>query len=213
MSSSIPSGSVRPAAGTHVATIALHRRWGVRTLAVAAVATACAVPTAGAWAASGHGHPAKPTHRAVVTATSHAAKPGTAKPRYQVMTWPWGQALHGDLTMPSGTGTRAVVLQRGAITAVTDTTITVTSTDSYTTTWTLTSTTKVAGRRLTTPTPTPTSGSATSSSTTSSATTAGLIIGRQVGVWGTGDTSSPTATAVALLSTPRTPAPTSTSAS
>jgi hypothetical protein len=58
-----------------------------------------------------------------------------------------GGAVHGQFVVPNGTGWRTVVVQRGVVTAVSDTALTVTSKDGYTKDYVLTAKTLVdAGR-------------------------------------------------------------------
>lgn len=54
-------------------------------------------------------------------------------------------ALHGDLTVPDGEGTKQVRVQRGAVTAVSPTSVTVKSTDGYSSTYAVGASTRVDG--------------------------------------------------------------------
>jgi hypothetical protein len=151
------------------------RRGVGRTLAVVSLATVCAIPTAGAWAATHVGASARKVVHKPVRPAPAPARPKA--PAGAVVTWPWGQALHGQLTVPAGTTTQSVILQHGSITAVTATTVTVTSTDGYTTSWTLTTATKVSGRPPARA-PRPTRTNTTSTSAPTSVTTTGLAVGQ-----------------------------------
>jgi hypothetical protein len=56
-------------------------------------------------------------------------------------------AVHGEFTVPDGTGWRTVAMQRGAVTAVSSTSLTVKSKDGYTKTYVITATTLVNAAR------------------------------------------------------------------
>jgi hypothetical protein len=197
---------------TRPITVSRPGRISMRTLAVLGVATVCVIPTADAWASSHHGN-------------GRAARPAAAPVARPAAQWAWGQTLHGDLVMPSRTGTRTVTLQRGVIATVKDSTITVKSSDGFTTTWTVTDGTAVTGRgarrRRPHPVTSPTGDSPTldAAAAVTSAPTDGLAAGQQIQIWGTtsGVTSSiasgSSATASALIvvrQAPRTPAPSAT---
>jgi hypothetical protein len=226
--------------------LTISRSWG-RGLAVLGLVTLCAIP-AGAAVAAGRGRAAqhrgtvsrvvKPiAHRTATpvrrvkpltpvtsstdssittSTTSTAAKPRVDDGRW----WPWGSAVHGTLSVVGQDGvTSAVTLQRGAISAVTASTITVTSADGTNLTWTLDATTGVTGlprqSRRQVPvvaaddvvTTTSTTDSTTETSTTTSSTstapaaasTTGLVVGQVVGVWGSGTKAQ----SVIVHSTPR----------
>lgn len=55
--------------------------------------------------------------------------------------------LHGEVVVQTKDGTKTVVVQRGAVTAIDDSTMTVKSTDGYTATWTFDEDLRVVERR------------------------------------------------------------------
>ncbi len=57
--------------------------------------------------------------------------------------------LHGEVVVQTKDGTRTILVQRGEVTAVTDTTMTVESTDGYRQTWTFGTPIRVVDRRTT----------------------------------------------------------------
>ncbi len=57
--------------------------------------------------------------------------------------------LHGEVTVQTKDGTRTLVVQRGTVTAIDDTSVTVESTDGFTLTWTFGDTLRVFERRST----------------------------------------------------------------
>jgi hypothetical protein len=56
-------------------------------------------------------------------------------------------AVHGEFTVPDGTGWRTIAMQRGAVTDVSDTSLTVKSKDGYSRTYVITATTLVNAAR------------------------------------------------------------------
>jgi hypothetical protein len=56
-------------------------------------------------------------------------------------------AVHGEFTVPDGTGWRTIAMQRGAVTAVSSTSLSVKSKDGYTRTYVITATTLVNAAR------------------------------------------------------------------
>jgi hypothetical protein len=225
-----PTDRTEPAAPHGVRRLTVSRHWA-RGLAVAGVVALCAAPATEALASS-HGKQTGTAGAKISKAArdGKASKAGRAEdkaPTDEGRWWPWGTAAHGTLTLAGKAGAfQDVSLQRGVITAVTDSTVTIASADAYSQTWTLTGTTRITGlphRRShpvgaeavdpgtepTTSTSTSTS-TATSGSAPAAALTAGLAVGQEVGAWGSASTAQ---FLVVHRLPPRTATPTSTSTS
>jgi hypothetical protein len=141
-------------------------RWLRNGLAVGVVATVGLVGLAGCGLRDG-ADPAEPAME--LTAEEHALTemgyepqevlPGTyssedpdeRRPGRQLRNWrhPGKRVLHGELVVSSKEGPRTIVVQRGEVTEVDDTSMTVESTDGFTLTWTFGDKLRVFERRRT----------------------------------------------------------------
>jgi len=160
-------------------------RWGMTALLVAGLATM----TAGQAMAAGHGpagHDPIARHQTAAPAQrvvpSQRVTPERIAPP-QPLGWPWGDALHGQLTIQTrDAGVSTVTLQRGTVTGVDATSVTVLSTDAFSCTWIVDASTRVLrGPRDATTLP---------------------VVGDEVGVWGSGPVAAPTAGSIVVRHRP-----------
>jgi len=82
------------------------------------------------------------------TPGAKADKEKRRHPRLKRLRFGWGRnVLHGEAVVQTEEGTKTVVVQRGAVTAISSTSVTVKSTDGFTLTWTFSDKLRVFERR------------------------------------------------------------------
>jgi hypothetical protein len=80
-------------------------------------------------------------------ASSKPGRNGDRPRRWKRLRFPFRNVLHGEAVVQTEEGTKTVVVQRGEVTAITDTSVTVKSTDGFTLTWTFSDQLRVFERR------------------------------------------------------------------
>jgi hypothetical protein len=81
------------------------------------------------------------------TPTARPGREGDRPRRWKRLRFPFRNTLHGEAVVQTEEGTKTVVVQRGAVTAITSTSVTVRSTDGFTLTWTFSDQLRVFERR------------------------------------------------------------------
>jgi hypothetical protein len=81
------------------------------------------------------------------TPTAKPGRDGDRHRRWKRLRFPFRNTLHGEAVVQTEEGTKTVVVQRGAVTAITSTSVTVRSSDGFTLTWTFSDQLRVFERR------------------------------------------------------------------